>query len=170
MPERRRRRAWHVLASRHSASDPRLQAFLQGRTVAGMTNMGSALKIVRLAEGAADLYPRFGRTMEMGYRSPPCRAGGRRRPGARRRRHAVAVWQARLGEPGLRLHGPLGQGHDGTACRRRRRHCPCCRPAPRRPVGSRSGRRRSMASAPTPPATRPSPRCSTPRGARTSTR
>jgi len=60
----------HVLASRHSASDPRLQAFLQGRIVAGVTNMGSALKIVRLAEGVADLYPRFGRTMEWDTAAP----------------------------------------------------------------------------------------------------
>ena len=60
----------HVLASRHSASDPRLQAFLQGRAVAGMVNMGSALKIVRVAEGAADLYPRFGRTMEWDTAAP----------------------------------------------------------------------------------------------------
>ena len=32
--------------------------------------MGSALKIVRLAEGAGDLYPRFGRTMEWDTAAP----------------------------------------------------------------------------------------------------
>jgi 3'(2'), 5'-bisphosphate nucleotidase len=60
----------HVLASRSYASDPRLQAFLQGRAVASVANMGSALKIVRVAEGAADLYPRFGRTMEWDTAAP----------------------------------------------------------------------------------------------------
>ena len=60
----------HVLASRHYAADPRLDAFLQGRATASVTNMGSALKIVRVAEGAADLYPRFGRTMEWDTAAP----------------------------------------------------------------------------------------------------
>ena len=42
--------------------------------------MGSALKIVRLAEGAGDLYPRFGRTMEWDTAAPQAvleAAGGR---------------------------------------------------------------------------------------------
>ena len=60
----------HVLASRHYAGDHRLDDYLQGRTVAQITNMGSALKIVRLAEGAGDLYPRFGRTMEWDTAAP----------------------------------------------------------------------------------------------------
>ncbi len=60
----------HVLASRHYAEDPRLDQFLQGRTVNSVTHMGSALKIVRLAEGAGDLYPRFGRTMEWDTAAP----------------------------------------------------------------------------------------------------
>jgi 3'(2'), 5'-bisphosphate nucleotidase len=60
----------HVLASRAYASDPRLQTFLQGRKVASVVNMGSALKIVRVAEGAGDLYPRFGRTMEWDIAAP----------------------------------------------------------------------------------------------------
>ncbi len=60
----------HVLASRHYAADPRLDQFLHGRAVASVTNMGSALKIVRLAEGAGDLYPRFGRTMEWDTAAP----------------------------------------------------------------------------------------------------
>jgi 3'(2'), 5'-bisphosphate nucleotidase len=70
----------HVLASRSYASDPRLQTFLHGRTVAHVTNMGSALKIVRVAEGAGDLYPRFGRTMEWDTAAPQAvleAAGGR---------------------------------------------------------------------------------------------
>ena len=70
----------HVLASRAYASDPRLVAFLKGRQVSAVTNMGSALKIVRLAEGAGDLYPRLGRTMEWDTAAPQAvleAAGGR---------------------------------------------------------------------------------------------
>ncbi len=46
----------------------------------GSTNYGSALKIARLAEGVADLYPRFGRTMEWDTAGPQAvleAAGGR---------------------------------------------------------------------------------------------
>jgi 3'(2'), 5'-bisphosphate nucleotidase len=53
-----------VLASRHHGDTARLDAFLRGRRVARMLNFGSSLKFCRLAEGIADLYPRFGRTME----------------------------------------------------------------------------------------------------------
>lgn len=53
-----------VLASRRHGDAAMLDAFLQGRTVARMMNFGSSLKFCRLAEGIADLYPRFGRTME----------------------------------------------------------------------------------------------------------
>ena len=70
----------HVLASRAHASDQRLARFLDGRTVASVVHMGSALKIVRLAEGVADLYPRFGRTMEWDTAAPQAvleAAGGR---------------------------------------------------------------------------------------------
>ena len=40
--------------------DPRLD----GLTIADFTSVGSSLKFCLLAEGTADLYPRFGRTME----------------------------------------------------------------------------------------------------------
>ena len=53
-----------VVASRHHGDQARLDAFLAGRTVAQVVNFGSSLKFCRLAEGEADLYPRFGRTME----------------------------------------------------------------------------------------------------------
>ncbi len=69
-----------VLASRHYADDPRLDAFLAGQRVASVAKFGSALKIVRIAEGAADLYPRFGRTMEWDTAAPQAvleAAGGR---------------------------------------------------------------------------------------------
>ncbi len=53
-----------VVASRHHGDQARLDAFLAGRAVARTAHFGSSLKFCRLAEGQADLYPRFGRTME----------------------------------------------------------------------------------------------------------
>lgn len=53
-----------VVASRHHAQDPRMAPFLARWPVASMVNIGSALKFCLLAEGLADVYPRFGRTME----------------------------------------------------------------------------------------------------------
>jgi 3'(2'), 5'-bisphosphate nucleotidase len=53
-----------VLASRYHGSSDRLDAFLAGKKVARLVNFGSSVKFCRLAEGIADLYPRFGRTME----------------------------------------------------------------------------------------------------------
>jgi 3'(2'), 5'-bisphosphate nucleotidase len=58
------------VASRHYATDPRIAHFLEGRTVASVRNMGSAVKFCRVAEGTADLYPRFGRTMEWDTAAP----------------------------------------------------------------------------------------------------
>jgi 3'(2'), 5'-bisphosphate nucleotidase len=58
------------MASRHYADDPALAALLAGRRVANLTNIGSALKFLRLAEGAADFYPRLGRTMEWDTAAP----------------------------------------------------------------------------------------------------
>lgn len=69
-----------VLASRHHADDPRLDRFLEGRRVARVVKIGSAEKFLRLAEGAADLYPRFGPTMEWDTAAPQAvleAAGGR---------------------------------------------------------------------------------------------
>ena len=59
-----------VVASRHHGAGPELDAFLAGRTVAAIRNYGSSLKFCRLAEGIADLYPRFGRTMEWDTGAP----------------------------------------------------------------------------------------------------
>ncbi len=59
-----------VLASRHYATDPRLAEFLRGRHVATVNHLGSAVKFLRVAEGVADLYPRFGRTMEWDTAAP----------------------------------------------------------------------------------------------------
>ncbi|WP_426959609.1 3'(2'),5'-bisphosphate nucleotidase CysQ [Muricoccus radiodurans] len=69
-----------VLASRHHSDDPRLDRFLEGRRIAEVHKIGSAVKFCRLAEGAADLYPRFGRTMEWDTAAPQAvleAAGGR---------------------------------------------------------------------------------------------
>jgi 3'(2'), 5'-bisphosphate nucleotidase len=59
-----------VLASRHHGDTARLDAFLSGRVVAKIMNFGSSLKFCRVAEGIADLYPRFGRTMEWDTAAP----------------------------------------------------------------------------------------------------
>ena len=60
----------HVFASRSHRNDARIAGYLEGRDVAAVTNFGSALKICRIAEGAGDLYPRFGRTMEWDTAAP----------------------------------------------------------------------------------------------------
>jgi len=53
-----------VLVSRQHAGDPRFEGVLAGRRMAERRGLSSALKFCRVAEGEADLYPRFGRTME----------------------------------------------------------------------------------------------------------
>jgi 3'(2'), 5'-bisphosphate nucleotidase len=53
-----------VLASRYHGNSTRLDEFLCDKHVARVINFGSSVKFCRLAEGVADLYPRFGRTME----------------------------------------------------------------------------------------------------------
>jgi 3'(2'), 5'-bisphosphate nucleotidase len=59
-----------VMASRHYADAPELAALLGQYKIAALTNIGSALKFLRLAEGAADFYPRLGRTMEWDTAAP----------------------------------------------------------------------------------------------------
>lgn len=53
-----------VVASRSHGDAAALDAFLAGRPVARLAHAGSSLKMCLIAEGAADLYPRHGRTME----------------------------------------------------------------------------------------------------------
>ena len=53
-----------VIASRHHHDDTRLTPLIGERRVASVLRMGSALKFCWIADGRADLYPRFGRTME----------------------------------------------------------------------------------------------------------
>jgi len=52
-----------ALASR-SHGDPETERFLAGLPIAERIAAGSSLKFCRLAEGVADVYPRFGPTME----------------------------------------------------------------------------------------------------------
>jgi 3'(2'), 5'-bisphosphate nucleotidase len=53
-----------VVASRSHGDMDEIARFLGGRSVASLIQVGSSLKLCRVAEGAADLYPRLGRTME----------------------------------------------------------------------------------------------------------
>jgi 3'(2'), 5'-bisphosphate nucleotidase len=53
-----------VLASRSHGSGQQLDAFLASENVREHRTAGSSLKFCLVAEGIADLYPRFGRTME----------------------------------------------------------------------------------------------------------
>ncbi|MBA2675530.1 3'(2'),5'-bisphosphate nucleotidase CysQ [Ramlibacter sp.] len=53
-----------VVASRSHGDEAALETFLAGRKVARVAQAGSSLKLCLLAEGAADVYPRLGRTME----------------------------------------------------------------------------------------------------------
>jgi 3'(2'), 5'-bisphosphate nucleotidase len=59
-----------VMASRHYADDPALAALLARYKIASLTNIGSALKFLRVADGEADFYPRLGRTMEWDTAAP----------------------------------------------------------------------------------------------------
>lgn len=53
-----------VLASRSHGDKAALDAYLATLRVHTISSAGSSLKLCLLAEGQADLYPRFGRTME----------------------------------------------------------------------------------------------------------
>ena len=53
-----------VVASRSHGDMDEIARFLGGHRVASLLQVGSSLKLCRVAEGAADLYPRLGRTME----------------------------------------------------------------------------------------------------------
>ena len=53
-----------VMVSQHSSRSTRLVSYLEGMRVAETLYASSALKFCRVAEGAVDLYPRFGPTME----------------------------------------------------------------------------------------------------------
>lgn len=53
-----------VIASRRHGDPDRLKTFLDDRPVGAWRSAGSSLKFVEIAAGRADIYPRFGTTME----------------------------------------------------------------------------------------------------------
>jgi len=53
-----------VVASRRHGDPEQMRRFLGGRRIADTRNAGSSVKFCLLATGKADIYPRFGRTME----------------------------------------------------------------------------------------------------------
>ena len=53
-----------VVTASRSHRDPETDRYLERFEVAEIVSAGSSLKFCRIAEGAADLYPRLGRTME----------------------------------------------------------------------------------------------------------
>lgn len=59
-----------VLTSTHNHSETLMTRWLKGRAVHSRQAMGSAIKIMRVAEGAADFYPRCGPTMEWDTAGP----------------------------------------------------------------------------------------------------
>jgi 3'(2'), 5'-bisphosphate nucleotidase len=59
-----------VLSSRVGADEQRIRTLLAGQEIASITMVSSALKFCRLAEGSADFYARFGRTMEWDTAGP----------------------------------------------------------------------------------------------------
>lgn len=59
-----------VIASRHYQKDPRVAEFAAAHRARELINIGSAAKFCRVAEGTADLYPRFGPTMEWDTAAP----------------------------------------------------------------------------------------------------
>jgi 3'(2'), 5'-bisphosphate nucleotidase len=90
-PERITSRAWRAgqparIVESRSHPSPALEAYLQSIQVSERIRLGSSLKFCRVAEGAADLYPRFGRTMEWDVAAGDCvfrnsaPAGERRSP------------------------------------------------------------------------------------------
>jgi len=53
-----------VVGSRHHGDEAAVAVFLAGRRIATRRTVGSSLKLCLVAAGQADVYPRFGRTME----------------------------------------------------------------------------------------------------------
>ncbi|MBF2758705.1 MAG: 3'(2'),5'-bisphosphate nucleotidase CysQ [Ectothiorhodospiraceae bacterium AqS1] len=53
-----------VAITSRSHGDPKTAAWLDRHGITKIAHAGSSLKLCRIAEGSADVYPRFGRTME----------------------------------------------------------------------------------------------------------
>ena len=92
-----------MLVPRQKGHEAALEAHLGGKRAASVEALGSALKFCRLAEGAADLYVRPGRTMEWGHGRAASGAGGGRRLATDHGRWRPCLWQAGLGQSRLRL-------------------------------------------------------------------
>ncbi len=94
-----------VMASRHYQKDARIADFAESHRALRIVNIGSAEKFCRVAEGAADLYPRFGPTMEWDTAAPEAvllAAGG-----------GMAEWDGtplRYGKPGWENPAFLARG------------------------------------------------------------
>ena len=95
--------------------DPATEAFLAKLKIAGRSDVGSALKFLEVARGVADVYPRFGPTMEwdtaaghavLDRRRRPCRGCGRKAAPLRQDRDGLA-------QSGLRRLGPKTPAPDG---------------------------------------------------------
>ena len=91
----------HQLRVAESRSHPskELEAFLATLPIRERVPAGSSLKFCRVAEGAADLYPRFGPTMEWDVAAGDCifRNSGRRGP----RASSLVYNQPELRNPGF---------------------------------------------------------------------
>ncbi|MBF0876544.1 3'(2'),5'-bisphosphate nucleotidase CysQ [Gluconobacter cerevisiae] len=59
-----------VLASSHHGDPELLERWLAGRKVVSIDKLSSSVKFMRIAEGSADFYPRFGPTMEWDTAAP----------------------------------------------------------------------------------------------------
>jgi 3'(2'), 5'-bisphosphate nucleotidase len=97
-----------VMAGSHAPGEAGpLERFLAGRQVAGIIRIGGAQKMLRVAEGVADVFPRFARTREWDTAAPQAvleAAGG-----------SVTLWDSggaplRYGKPDWRNPGFLAVG------------------------------------------------------------
>ncbi|MDI2090618.1 3'(2'),5'-bisphosphate nucleotidase CysQ [Commensalibacter oyaizuii] len=61
---------FRIITSHHYANDPKLKKVLQGFPIHSVDTMGSASKIIRIAEGKADLHFRFNSIMEWDTAAP----------------------------------------------------------------------------------------------------
>ena len=94
-----------VIHSRSHENSPRLAEFLQGHPVLERKRRGCALKFGAIAAGEADLYPRFGTTMEW-----DTAAGQAILEAAGGRVETLAGTPLRYGKPGLKNDGFLAWG------------------------------------------------------------
>lgn len=61
---------FRILTSSARNDNPKQQKFLKLFPIASINDVGSAIKIIHIAEGLADLHPRFNRTMEWDTAAP----------------------------------------------------------------------------------------------------